>query len=119
MGKSWVVYVVVGLLLGVVSAKVMAKSGTPSLTKADIENALIIDVRSPEEFARGHYPNAVNMPLDTLANAIPQLTSEKRPIVVYCRSGNRSGKAVKLLKEAGILAKNGVNQASLVKVTQE
>jgi phage shock protein E len=61
---------------------------------------LLIDVRTPEEFAEGHIANAVNISLQTLSqrlNEIPRTI----PVVLYCRSGNRSDQAQQLLEQAG------------------
>ena len=59
-----------------------------------------IDVRTPAEFAEGHIQGAINLPLDDLEGLIatqaPDLTDT---IMVYCRSGNRSATAAKLLKQ--------------------
>jgi phage shock protein E len=67
-----------------------------------LEKAKIIDVRTPEEFAQGHYPGAENIPLDQVPQHINELKKSGQPIVAYCRSGNRSGVAVSLLKQNGI-----------------
>lgn len=64
------------------------------------EGALLLDVRSPEEFASGRLPDAVNIPVEELKSRLGELEA-KRPIVVYCRSGRRSAKAAELLKSAG------------------
>lgn len=64
--------------------------------------ATIIDVRTPEEFAEGHYPGALNYPLDEVAQRIDELKELPKPIVTYCKSGNRSGIAVSILKQHGI-----------------
>lgn len=66
------------------------------------ENATMVDVRTPEEFGQGHYPGAVNIPLDQIQNRIQDFKEMKTPIVAYCRSGNRSGMAVSILKQNGI-----------------
>ena len=66
------------------------------------KNATIIDVRTPEEFAGQHVPNAINIPLDQIPNRISQLKDMRKPIVAYCRSGNRSGIAVGIMKQRGI-----------------
>lgn len=62
----------------------------------------LIDVRDIEEFAAGHLPNATNIPFNdgTLAAQIPTLDPNVA-YGVYCRSGNRSGQAVALMKDAG------------------
>ena len=67
------------------------------------KNATIIDVRTAEEFADQHVPGAINIPLDQLFERIDELKGVSRPIVAYCRVGNRSGIAVALLRQQGIL----------------
>lgn len=61
----------------------------------------LVDVRTPEEFASGHIEGAVNIPVDVLNQYISQLPTDQ-PIVVYCRSGNRSATAVDILENAGL-----------------
>ncbi len=65
-------------------------------------NATIVDVRTPEEYAGEHYPNAINIPLDQVAQRINEFREMPKPIIAYCRSGNRSGMAVSILKQNGI-----------------
>jgi rhodanese-related sulfurtransferase len=63
---------------------------------------IIIDVRSAEEFATGHLPDAKNIPLPELAKRMSELEKFKtRPIVVVCQKGSRSATAVGLLGKAG------------------
>jgi len=60
---------------------------------------MLIDVRSPEEFAEGHIPGAVNMPYDAIDDFINELEGNKdKPIIVYCRSGRRAKLAMKVLE---------------------
>lgn len=61
---------------------------------------LVLDVRSPEEFAAGHVPGAVLIPEDQLATRIGEL-GEPREVVVYCRTGRRSGLAEPVLESHG------------------
>ncbi|MEZ4866261.1 MAG: rhodanese-like domain-containing protein [Caldilineaceae bacterium] len=61
---------------------------------------MIVDVRSPAEFAGGHLTGALNLPLQNLSQKLTKVPKNK-PVMVYCRSGNRSGMALKLLREAG------------------
>lgn len=65
----------------------------------NLNNAKIIDVRSPGEFAVNHFPGAVNIPLDQIEQHINELQNLGKPIVVYCKSGTRSGMAVSILKQ--------------------
>ncbi|MEZ5173366.1 MAG: rhodanese-like domain-containing protein [Bacteroidia bacterium] len=62
----------------------------------------IIDVRSPGEFASEHLPEAINIPVETIANRIDEIKSMNAPVRCYCRSGARSGMAVSILKQAGM-----------------
>jgi nucleotide-binding universal stress UspA family protein/rhodanese-related sulfurtransferase len=64
-------------------------------------NAKIVDVRSPGEFDASHVDGAVNIPLEQLSGRIQQLEGSEQ-IVLYCRSGNRSSHAKRILSEAGI-----------------
>ncbi len=70
--------------------------------KETYKNATIVDVRTPEEFAGERFPNAINIPLDQVAQRINEFKEMPKPIVAYCRSGNRSGMAVSILKQNGI-----------------
>lgn len=60
--------------------------------------AIVIDVRTPEEFAAGHLPGAINMPVESFdPSAVPM--EEGRETVLYCRSGGRSGRAATMLAD--------------------
>ncbi len=65
--------------------------------------ALLLDVRTPEEYAAGHVPGSRNIPLDCVGQA--ELDREA-PLFVYCRSGARSGQACSILRERGYDATN-------------
>lgn len=62
----------------------------------------IVDVRTPDEFADGHVPGSVNIPLDQLPDRLDEVRGMQAPIVLCCRSGARSGAALGLLKAAGV-----------------
>lgn len=65
-------------------------------------SSLILDVRTPEEYAAGHIPNALNIPHDRLAEQIgPIQKFADAPVVVYCKSGRRAAMAAAVLSEAG------------------
>lgn len=65
--------------------------------------ARVVDVRTPDEFADGAYPGAVNIPLAALLARLPELEPKDRPVVLYCASGARSAQAARLLKQAGFV----------------
>lgn len=69
---------------------------------ADTSNAIVLDVRTPEEFAAGHLEGAQSLDFNggEVAAAIPTLDPEAE-YLVYCRSGNRSGQAIALMRQAG------------------
>lgn len=69
------------------------------------EGAVIVDVRSPAEFAAGHIKGSVNIPLEELSFRMDEL--EDKMVITCCRSGNRSGMALHILGEKGIEAING------------
>lgn len=86
-----------------------ATSATTATTGSEarrlVENgARLVDVRTPEEFAVEHIPGAVNIPVQDLDRRMGELEPKDQPVVVYCQSGNRSGRAAKLLKDAGYAA---------------
>lgn len=64
--------------------------------------ALLVDVRTAEEFAAGHLNQALNIPHKQIAQRVAELGADKsREIVLYCRSGHRSGVALETLKKMG------------------
>ena len=65
------------------------------------EGALLLDVRSPGEFAGGHLDGAINIPVGSVSERAAELAKKGKPIVVYCASGMRSGSAASQLKRAG------------------
>jgi phage shock protein E len=66
--------------------------------------AIVIDVRSPGEFASGHLPSAINLPLPEIETALPRRVKDKNQVLLlHCQSGMRSGIARKKLKHIGYL----------------
>ena len=69
------------------------------------EDAIIIDVRNPQEFQQGHIPGAVLLPLDQLEDEVAYLIIAYDQIIyVYCQSGRRSALAAAILQEMGYTA---------------
>ena len=66
------------------------------------QDAIVLDVRTPGEYASGHVPGAVNIPYDQVGSRLDELhASPETPIVVYCERGGRAGKAASVLLGAG------------------
>ncbi len=70
-------------------------------------NAVVVDVRTPEEYRRGHAQGSVNIPLHEIGARTDELKKKQVPVITCCASGRRSGMAAKRLKEEGIEAYNG------------
>jgi len=88
-----------------------------SAPKADFKElikrgAVIVDVRTPGEFAGGHIRNSVNIPLQLLQNSLSKLKKDK-PVITCCASGMRSASAKSILKAKGYDAHNGGGWISL------
>jgi len=65
------------------------------------EGALLLDVRTAQEYREGHIPGSVNISLQSIANGRAPGDNKDKQIYVYCHSGSRSRQAVSLLKSMG------------------
>lgn len=86
------------------SGTAAAKAETPKEAVANA--ALVLDVRTPEEFAGGHLDRAENIPVDEVESKIDAIKAKvggdtSKPIAVYCAAGGRAGKAKTMLEKAG------------------
>jgi rhodanese-related sulfurtransferase len=78
------------------------QADTLKATRLFNDDALVLDVREDKEYAAGHIPKAKHIPLGKLAGRLNELESYKaKPVLVTCRSGNRSARACAMLKKAG------------------
>ncbi|MFE3870463.1 rhodanese-like domain-containing protein [Flavobacterium sp. ZS1P70] len=85
---------------------IFSKKDTMQMEKSIKEGAFLVDVRTPSEFTERHVNGSINIPLDQVANQLDKF-KEKEQIVVFCRSGNRSGQAKMILEQNGF--KNVIN----------
>lgn len=69
--------------------------------------AIIIDVRSPQEFDKGHIKGSKNIPVNMVQREVTSIKKMGKPIITVCQSGARSGMAKGILKAAGIEVYNG------------
>ncbi len=76
------------------------KITTMSTLKELIKNpsTVVVDVRSAWEYEANHIPGAKNIPLEEVPYKVEEFKLFKNPVVLYCRSGNRSGMAVSISK---------------------
>ena len=74
------------------------------------QGVLVIDVRTTQEWQSGHLEEAIHIEWQDILN-ISESVSKDKEIYLYCRSGNRSGKATKILIDAGYI--NAINAGSI------
>ena len=111
---NWTIVFVVVVILAVYFA--LKRSGQiPSKeARAHLKNgALLIDVRTAGEFASGHLPNAINLPLDEIETSLPRRVKDKNQMIL---SGMRSGVARSKLKGMGYA--NAFNLGSYARAAQ-
>jgi len=89
---------VVAITVGFMASRAHGEKGAREAVAA---GARLVDVRSPQEYAAGHLPDAINIPLGDLRARMKELGAKDRTLVVYCRSGARSSRAKDELLAAG------------------
>ena len=99
--QNVVLLVVAGLFLALMVYRALGRVKPGEARALVAAGARLVDVRSPGEFASGHLPGAVNIPVGELASRTGEVGAKDRPVVLYCRSGARSASAAGLLKRAG------------------
>lgn len=107
---TWIVLGALAVLVVFVIAQQLSHSTVRNISVSEItgeeayqkfqEGALILDVRTAEEWSQGHIPNAILIPLDELESRMKELPKD-REIVVICHTGNRSREGAVLLLKAG------------------
>ncbi len=102
MNALWIGMVILVAVV-LVAKSALGGSGTRSAAAKEKirQGATVIDVRTPAEYASGHYEGATNIPLQDLQSRLTGLGDKKAAIVVYCASGMRSAKAARILTGGG------------------
>ena len=77
------------------------------------KDAIILDVRTTDEFNDGHIAGSKNIALQVLEGKIAEIKKWNKPVIACCRSGMRSGQATSILKQNGIDCINGGGWTSL------
>lgn len=100
---SW--YVLIGLVIVIVVFSVTRALGNLKAETAHeylAEGAIVIDVRSEAEFADKSIDGVINIPLPVLADRIGKAVPDKNAVILlHCRSGNRSGQGMNVLRGMG------------------
>ncbi|MCA9349754.1 rhodanese-like domain-containing protein [Candidatus Saccharibacteria bacterium] len=108
--KKWIIGLCIILgLIGIILAggdnsEQAAQSPSSQITtiEQNLDNgAVLVDVRTAEEYQSGHAAKAINIPLQQIQSGQYGNISPEQQIYVYCRSGNRSAQAIEILKQAG------------------
>ena len=73
-----------------------------------LEGAVLLDVRTPQEYREGHIPGSINIPLQSLSTADQIPAGKDAPLFVYCHSGARSSQAIRLLAGMGYTNKKNI-----------
>ncbi len=97
------------VLVMVIKAEIDHQSGrawqldpTAAIRLMNNEDTVILDVREAKDFSTGHIKNARNIPLLSIKDRLTEISGNKnKTILAYCRSGNISGKACRILKKSG------------------
>ena len=66
-----------------------------------VSGAVLLDVRTPQEYSEGHVPGSRNLPLQSIDQAAGVIKDKSTPLFVYCYSGSRSSQAVSRLMKMG------------------
>lgn len=100
---NWTIAIVIGIVfVALFALKRMSFVSAKVARKHLAAGALVIDVRSPEEYRSGHVENAVNVPLGELRESLPRRAKDKSQVLLlHCLSGTRSGMAKRQLKGMG------------------
>ena len=96
----FIIIIVIGITMFGLFKNLFGQQDNSQLKEVLADNAFLVDVRTPSEFASGSVKGAVNIPLDKISGQLPKFKNKKH-IVVFCRSGNRSGQAKQILEKDG------------------
>lgn len=108
--NNWYLFVALAVILFLLAAGPISQqmhgirnaNAAQAIQLLNRENGVVVDVCEPKEFSAGHVPNAINLPLSSLKDRMRDLEKHKnKPIIVSCRSGNRSLKAAVILRKHG------------------
>ena len=105
--KSQIAVMAVGIAVSLFSAGAPAAAEAAAAIDGATAKALaaagakVVDVRTPQEFASGHVPGAINIPFDEIGKRAAEIGPPSTRVVLYCRTGRRSGIAADALDKAG------------------
>lgn len=102
--EKWIILVFALIVFGLVGCKNSKKGrekGQEAKRLIEQNGAILLDVRTKNEFDAGHIDKALHIPVSELSDNLAKLPDKKKTIVVYCRSGRRSATAARFLQSKG------------------
>ena len=97
---KFILIIIIGVVMLGIFKNLFGQKDNTELKEVLTDNAYLVDVRTPSEVASGSVKGAVNIPLDKISGQLSKFKGKKN-IVVFCRSGNRSGQAKSILEKNG------------------
>ena len=97
---KFILIIIIGVVMLGIFKNLFGQKDNTELKEVLTDNAYLVDVRTPSEFASGSVKGAVNIPLDKISGQLSKFKGKKN-IVVFCRSGNRSSQAKSILEKNG------------------
>ena len=97
---NFILIIIIGVVMLGIFKNLFGQKDNTELKEVLTDNAYLVDVRTPSEFASGSVKGAVNIPLDKISGQLSKFKGKKN-IVVFCRSGNRSSQAKSILEKNG------------------
>ncbi len=108
VSEQWVLFAALIFILVMLGHSFISAWGVTNVAPAEAialmnrQDAVVLDVRTDEEFNSGHILHSVHIPVGLLSKRLGELTPYKaKPIVVTCRTGQRSATACSMLRKAG------------------
>src|SRR5690606_27956372 len=99
---KFILIIIIGVVMLGIFKNLFGQQDNSQLKEILADNAFLVDVRTPSEFASGSVKEAVNIPLDKVSGQLSKFKGKKH-IVVFCRSGNRSGQAKSILEKTVLI----------------
>ena len=110
----WALAIIVATVFGMQQLQAADGVDVKLAQSMNMQGALLLDVREPDEYSAVHATNAKSIPLGQLESRLQEIATYKdQPVVVICRSGRRSAQAVAMLKEAGYSQVSNVKGGTL------
>ena len=115
---NWTLVFIVVVVFAVYLALKRSGQISPADAQSHLKNgALLVDVRTAGEYASGHLPSAINIPLDEIEVSLPRHEKDKNQVILlHCQSGTRSGVAKRRLNALGYA--NAFNLGSYARAAQ-